>query len=243
MRAVVLAGGRGTRLAPYTTVFPKPLVPVGDRPVLEIIIRQLAASGFGDVVLSVGHLGALIEAYFQNGHQEIPGLERLEYYHESKPLGTAGPLAMIPALNETFLVMNGDVLTTLDYRRLLEFHRAQGAALTVATHRKQVHIDLGVLETNGSHEIVSYREKPNIHLDVSMGIYCYEPSVIRYIEPGRYLDFPDLVLRLLDRGERVSSFLCDAQWLDIGRKEDYELAQTAFTRFDPVAAGAGAGVV
>src|SRR5512135_3478808 len=131
MKTVILAGGKGTRLAPYTTIFPKPLVPIGDRPILEIIIRQLVRQGFGDILLSVGHLGELIEAYFQNGHRNISGL-KLAYYRESQPLGTAGSLAVIPGLTDTFLVMNGDILTTLDYRRLVEFHRSREAVLTIA---------------------------------------------------------------------------------------------------------------
>jgi len=227
MKAVILAGGKGTRLAPYTTVFPKPLVPIGERPILEIIIRQLVRQGIGDIVLSVGHLGALIEAYFQNGHRNIPGLQ-LSYYREPSPLGTAGPLALIPGLDETFLVMNGDVLTTMAYAPLCEFHRANRAALTVATRRKEVQVDLGVLETNGGNEVTAYHEKPLYSFDVSMGIYVYEPRVLQYIQKGAHLDFPDLVLRLLDRGEKVVGFHSDDYWLDIGRREDYELAQREF---------------
>jgi NDP-sugar pyrophosphorylase family protein len=227
MKAVILAGGKGARLAPYTTIFPKPLVPIGDRPILEIIIRQLVRQGIGDITLSVGHLGELIEAYFQNGHRNIPGLT-LRYVREARPLGTAGPLAGIPGLEDTFLVMNGDVLTTLDYRAMLEFHRSAGAALTIATHRKEVQIDLGVLETNNRHELTAYREKPLYTFDVSMGVYIYEPSVLRSIARDDYLDFPDLVLRLLGNGEKVVGFHSDDFWFDIGRREDYELAQQEF---------------
>jgi NDP-sugar pyrophosphorylase family protein len=227
MKAVILAGGKGARLAPYTTIFPKPLVPIGERPILEIIIRQLVRQGIGEIILSVGHLGELIEAYFQNGHRNIPGLE-LSYVRESRPLGTAGPLSRISGLNDTFMVMNGDVLTTLDYRSLCAFHRASGAALTIAMHRKEVRIDLGVLETNGNHELVAYREKPLYSFDVSMGIYVYEPRVLLYITKDEYLDFPDLVLRLLDKGEKVVGFHSEDFWFDIGRREDYELAQQEF---------------
>jgi NDP-sugar pyrophosphorylase family protein len=227
MKAVVLAGGKGTRLAPYTTIFPKPLVPIGDRPILEIIIRQLVHQGFGDILLSVGHLGELIEAYFQNGHRNIPGL-KLDYFRESKPLGTAGSLAVIPGLNETFLVMNGDVLTTLNYGTLAEYHRKCGAALTIAMNRKDVKIDLGVLETNDCGELTSYREKPLYSFDVSMGVYVYEPHVLQYIEKNQYIDFPDLVRILLDRGEKVAGYRSQDYWLDIGRREDYELAQAQY---------------
>ena len=227
MKAVILAGGRGTRLAPYTTIFPKPLVPIGDRPILEIIVRQLVYQGFEEIVLSVGHLGELIEAYFQNGHRNIPRL-RLEYYREFQPLGTAGPLAMIKGLDDTFLVMNGDVLTTLDYRSLTDFHTASRAALTVAIHRRDVQIDLGVLETSHHGQLTAYREKPLYRFHVSMGVYVYEPHVLSYIPCGEHLDFPDLVIRLLDRGEKVMGYHSDDYWLDIGRREDYELAQQEF---------------
>ena len=227
VKAVILAGGKGTRLAPYTTIFPKPLVPIGERPILEIIIRQLVRQGITDILLSVGHLGELIEAYFQNGRRNIPGL-KLAYFRESQPLGTAGPLALIPGLDETFLVMNGDVLTSLNYQALLEFHRASRAALSVAMHRKEVRVDLGILETNEFSELVSYREKPLYRFDVSMGIYVYEPRVLRHIQRGQYLDFPDLVIHLLERGEKVVGYHSQDYWLDIGRREDYELAQQEF---------------
>ncbi len=227
MKAVILAGGKGTRLAPYTTIFPKPLVPIGDRPILEIIVRQLVAQGIGDIVLSVGHLGELIEAYFQNGHRNIPGL-KLQYFRECQPLGTAGPLAMIPGLDETFLVMNGDVLTTLDYQNLIDFHHRSDAILTIAMHRKEVRVDLGVLDTNESSRLVSYREKPTYCFNVSMGIYIYEPNVLHYIQGGRYLDFPDLVSELLRHDEKVVGYQSQDYWLDIGRREDYELAQQEY---------------
>jgi NDP-sugar pyrophosphorylase family protein len=227
MKAVVLAGGKGTRLAPYTTIFPKPLVPIGERPILEIIIRQLHRQGIGDICLSVGHLGELIEAYFQNGHKNLPGLS-LTYYRERQPLGTAGPLAMIAGLDETFLAMNGDVLTTLGCRRLIEFHRDSGAVLTIAMHRKEVRIDLGVLQTDESSRLVAYKEKPQYDFDVSMGVYVYEPGALRYIRRGEYLDFPDLIGRLLEAGEKVVGYASRDYWRDIGRREDYELAQQEY---------------
>ncbi len=228
MRTVILAGGKGTRLAPYTTIFPKPLVPIGDRPILEVIIRQLVRQGLGDIVLSVGHLGELIEAYFQNGHRNIPGLT-LNYFREKQPLGTAGSLAMIPGLNETFLAMNGDILTTLDYQALISHHRNTHAALTIAMHQKDVKIDLGVLETNEGGDLTTYREKPVYSFSVSMGIYVYEPHVLSYLPKGQYMDFPDLVKLLLHKGEKISGFASQDYWLDIGRREDYELAQLEFS--------------
>ena len=227
MKTVILAGGKGTRLAPYTTIFPKPLVPIGDRPILEIIIRQLVRQGLGDILLSVGHLGELIEAYFQNGHRNIPGL-KLEYFRESQPLGTAGSLAMIPGLDDTFLAMNGDILTTLDYQGLIRYHREHQAALTIAMHQKDVKIDLGVLETNEQGVLTCYREKPLYSFEVSMGIYVYEPHVLRYMQKGQYFDFPDLVKLLLEKGEKIAGYRSQDYWLDIGRREDYELAQQEY---------------
>ena len=227
MKTVILAGGKGTRLAPYTTIFPKPLVPIGDRPILEIIIRQLVRQDLRDVLLSVGHLGELIEAYFQNGHRNIPGL-KLEYFREKQPLGTAGSLAMIPGLDETFLAMNGDILTTLDYQALVRHHRQQQAALTIAMHQKDVRIDLGVLKTDEQGDLTSYQEKPLYSFQVSMGIYVYEPHVLRHMPKGQYMDFPDLVKLLLNKGERIAGFASQDYWLDIGRREDYELAQLEY---------------
>jgi NDP-mannose synthase len=228
MKTVILAGGKGTRLAPYTTIFPKPLVPIGDRPILEIIIRQLVSQGLGDIILSIGHLGELIEAYFQNGHRAIPGLT-LEYFRETQPLGTAGPLTMIPGLDETFMVMNGDILTTLNYQALIRHHQEHQAALTIAMHQKDVHIDLGVLETDACGYLTSYNEKPLYKFEVSMGVYVYEPSVLRYMPRGCHLDFPDLVQLLLEKGEKVSGYHSEDYWLDIGRREDYELAQSEYS--------------
>jgi NDP-mannose synthase len=228
MKTVILAGGKGTRLAPYTTIFPKPLVPIGDRPILEIIIRQLINQGFGDILLSVGYLGELIEAYFQNGHRNIPGL-KLDYFRESQPLGTAGSLAMIPGLeDDTFLVMNGDILTTLNYKALVEHHCRRQAALTIAMHRKDIKIDLGVLESNDDGDLIRYQEKPVHSFNVSMGVYVYEPRILRYIPKGQYMDFPDLVQLLLEMGEKVSGFPFQDYWLDIGRREDYEIAQREY---------------
>lgn len=228
MKAVILAGGKGTRLAPYTTVFPKPLVPVGDRPILELILRQLGHFGFTDVTLSVGYLAELIQAYFANG--KLPPNLSLRYVHETTPTGTAGSLASVPGLDETFLVMNGDILTTLDYGALVRHHRAEGAALTIAMYQKDIRIDLGVLELAEGGGIVGYREKPMLSYPVSMGVYVYEPRVLQYIDPDVYLDFPSLVLKLLAANERVIGYSSDAYWLDIGRHEDYALAQEEFAR-------------
>lgn len=227
MKAVILAGGKGTRLAPYTTVFPKPLVPIGQYPILEILLRQLHAQGVDDVTLTVGYLGELIRAYFTQ-RPRLTSTLKLSYVPELKPTGTAGSLASVSGLDETFLVMNGDVLTTLRFQDLVRHHRARDAALTIALHRKKVKIDLGVLSTDDAGNIVDYREKPEFDYRVSMGIYVYEPRVLRHIAPGEYLDFPDLVLRLIAAGERVVGYPSDDIWLDIGRHDDYARATEEF---------------
>lgn len=225
MKAVILAGGRGTRLAPYTTVFPKPLVPIDDRPIMDIVLQQLAQHGFTDVIVSLGHLGHLIKAYYAGGHAH--GL-RLTYVMENEPLGTAGSLGLIEGLDSTFMVMNGDILTTLDYAELIGYHMSSGAALTIACHVKEVNIDLGVLEIGADGTLAGYREKPVERFPVSMGIYVYEPRMLRHIGTIEYLDFPALVHRALAAGEKVAVYRSDALWLDIGRREDHEEAQRIF---------------
>jgi NDP-sugar pyrophosphorylase family protein len=227
MRAVILAGGKGTRLKPYTTVFPKPLVPIDDMPILEVVIRQLKFNGFTNVTMAVGHLAELLMAYFGDGSKF--GL-KIDYSKEDTPLGTAGPLAMIPGLTDAFLVMNGDILTTLPYRDLVAYHFQKGAAATIAMHDRKVKIDLGVIETNAENDLTGYIEKPTYQYRVSMGIYVFSPAVLAYIQPGQRLDFPDLVQVLLGKGEKVIGYPFSGYWLDIGRPDDYEQAVEEFSR-------------
>jgi NDP-sugar pyrophosphorylase family protein len=227
MRAVILAGGRGTRLAPYTTVIPKPLLPVGDTPILEVIIRQLAHAGFDHVTLTLGYMREYFAAFLSQ-NERLTERVKLDMITEEHPTGTAGSLVSVPDLNDTFLVMNGDILSDIDYRALLKFHRDQESWLTIATHPKPIKIDLGVIETNDQHQVTGYIEKPTLHYSVSMGIYVYEPQVLDFITPGEYLDFPTLVLKLVENGKKVSSFHTDAQWLDLGRPEDLQQAAEIF---------------
>lgn len=229
MKAVILAGGKGRRLLPYTTVFPKPLVPIGDRPVVDLIVRQLVHAGIHEVILSIGHLGELIEAYFQNGRRQIGNLQ-LSYCRESKPLGTAGPLALIPGLNETFLAMNGDVFSDLSFHNMVDWHRRRQADLTIAVKTRRYELEYGTLRYGKDGIVTDYLEKPAHEVQVSMGIYVYEPSVLDLIPPGEYLDFPDLVTRLIRVGRRVVAYENEAFWLDIGRREDYELAQAEYEK-------------
>jgi NDP-sugar pyrophosphorylase family protein len=225
MRAVILAGGKGTRLRPYTTVIPKPLMPVGDRPILDLIIRQLKHYGFSRVTMAVGYLAELIEAYFSDGNKY--GI-KIDYSREDEPLGTIGSLRLIDGLDKTFLVMNGDVLTNLDCWKLVNFHKKNHAVATIATYNKAVKIDLGVLEMDEGFRLKQYIEKPTLRYHVSMGIYVFEPEILSFIEPNGYLDFPDLVLTLMKAGKKVIAFPFDGYWLDIGRQEDYVRAQEEF---------------
>jgi NDP-sugar pyrophosphorylase family protein len=224
MKAVILAGGKGRRLAPFTVAFPKPLVPIADRAVLEILIRNLVRHGIREIVLSVDHLAELLMAYVE-GHPELRGLATYRFVRDREPGGTAGPLARIDGLDETFLVTNGDLLTSLDFGDLVRAHKENGAALTVAVHRKSVKLQLGVLDIDGEGRVAKYTEKPEMHYEVSMGVYVYEPRARAHIRPGEYLDFPDLVKRLLDAGERVQAYRTEAYWLDIGNPDDYARAQ------------------
>jgi len=226
-RAVILAGGRGTRLAPYTSVLPKPLMPVGERAILELVVDQLAECGITEITFCVGYLSHLIRAVFEsreNGHVHI------RYVQEQDALGTAGPLRLVEGLDDTFIVMNGDVLTNIDYADLVAYHREQGNILTIATHRRSIKIDYGVLhlDEQASPLIKGYEEKPEVLSTVSMGIYVLEPSVLKYLPQDRPFDVPDLVRALLHDGHRLGAYLYDGLWFDIGRKEDYEEAVTAW---------------
>jgi NDP-mannose synthase len=231
IRAVILAGGKGSRLAPYTTVLPKPLMPIGDRAILDVVVRQLEAAGFRDLVIAVGHLAHLIRAVFGDGSSYGVAIR---YHEEEEALGTAGPLASIDGLDETFLMMNGDVLTTLDYGELVRAHREAGNVLTIATHRRVVQADYGILHVDGTRGatdcVVAYEEKPELPYTVSMGVYVLEPDAVALVPPARRFDLPDLVLALLAAGQPVGSFLFDGYWLDIGRHDDYERAQSDYER-------------
>jgi NDP-mannose synthase len=240
-RAVILAGGKGTRLAPYTTVLPKPLMPIGDRAILDVVVRQLASHGYRRLTFAVGYLAHLVKAVFGDGSAWDVSIE---YHEEEEPLGTAGPLARVDGLDQTFLAMNGDVLTTLDYAELFEVHQRAGNALTIATHYRTVRTEYGVLHVDGAHgetgRVTGYEEKPELEYTVSMGVYVVEPAALAYIPPGTRFDIPDLVLAMIDGGEPVGSYLFDDYWLDIGRHDDYEQALADYERILPRLLGTAA---
>jgi len=206
-------------------------MPVRDTPILEIVIRQLREHGFDDIVLSVGYLSHLMKTYFGDGHHL--GVN-ITYSMEDRPLGTAGPLSLVPPSDKPILVMNGDLLTTLDYSDMYRYHSQMGAAVTIGLYPRRVKIDLGVLKTNGGNEIIEYVEKPEYEHLVSMGIYIVNPAVQALIPYNQRLDFPDLVSKLLAEGQRVVGYRFEGYWLDIGRPDDYERACAEFDRLRPL---------
>jgi len=222
MKVVILAGGKGTRLRPYTTVFPKPLMPIDDKPILEIIIRQLKSQGLKDIIITVGYLGELIMNFFGDGSKF--GVN-IEYSREEQPLGTAGGLGLIKdSLTDTFLMINGDTLTTLNYTELIDYHNRNGSIGTIALKRREVYVDFGIVDLGNENTIRDYIEKPTVSHLVSMGVYIFEPGILGYIDPNEQMDFPELVKTLISSGENVKGYIFDGYWLDIGRPEDYERA-------------------
>ena len=214
------------RLRPYTTCLPKPLVPLGDEcAILEVLLGQLARAGVGSVSIAIGHLGQLIRALVGDGHRW--GLE-VEYWDEDSPLGTVGPLVLHrDELPDDFLVMNGDVLTDLSFRRLLDQHRERSAEVTVAAYRRAVEVDFGVLDLLDE-RIAGFEEKPTLHYTVSMGVYAMSATVLARFEPGLPLGFDDLLLDQLEAGNQPHAYPFEGFWLDIGRPEDYDRANEQF---------------
>lgn len=225
IRVVILAGGKGTRLRPYTTVLPKPLMPIGEMPILEVVLRQLKSVGFKKITLSVNHLADLIQAFFGDG--SALGLD-ISYCIENEPLGTAGCLSLVDNLTDTFLVMNGDLLTTLDYAAIVRSHINSRAIATIGVFTREVKIDFGVLELGRNEELLEYKEKPSFKYLVSMGVNVLDKSVLDSIPKAQYLDMPTLMMKLKNAGKTVLSYRSDCEWLDIGRVEDYEMAVKAF---------------
>ncbi len=223
-RAVILAGGMGTRLRPYTVVLPKPLMPIGEFPILEVIVRQLARRGFSHITLAVNHLAEIIQAFFGKGEKWNV---RIDYSLEDRPLGTMGPLRLIPDLPENFLVMNGDVLTDLDFSAFLDYHIERKSVFTIASHVREHRVDYGVLDTERG-RLTGFREKPAMNYEVSMGIYGVSAGALRWIPAGRPYGFDDLMKDLLRQSIGVETRRHEGLWLDIGRPEDYSTALEEF---------------
>lgn len=221
MRAVILAGGKGTRLQPYTATLPKPLVPVGDRSILDIVLMQLKRVGITRVTMAVNHLAHLIMAYFGDGARW--GLE-IDYSRENRPLSTIAPLKLIDDLPEHFFVMNGDVLTDLDFRDLYETHIRTGAEITVATFERDARIDFGVLRTDDANRVIGFEEKPSYHFTVSMGVYVISRSLLNVVSENEPFGFDDLMHTCIDQGRKAVTYSHGGYWLDIGRPADYDEA-------------------
>jgi NDP-sugar pyrophosphorylase family protein len=222
VKAVVLAGGEGRRLLPYTASLPKPMMPIQNRPILEVIVRQLQAMGIEEILLATGYLEELIRAYFQDGGRfGVP----IHYSREDEPLGTAGPLSLVrQRLTDTFIVVNGDILTNLDFRFLVEFHNKQANDVTLGlTVRKEL-IDFGVVRLDGEGQFHEWDEKPVHEYMVSMGVYVMSPKELPFLVENTFLNLPDYITMLKSSGARIGSYVHEGYWLDIGRREDYERA-------------------
>ena len=228
MQAIILAGGKGRRLLPYTTVLPKPLMPIGDYPIIEVILRQLQHYGFKRITICTGYLHELIHAYLDNNKDLNL---KITYTQETEPLGTVGPLRLINNLDKNFLVMNGDILTDLDYHAIFKAHVKHDGLATIATYQRDTNIDFGVLERNKENKIVAFREKPTYHFDVSMGVYIFSNKILDYIPEGKPFGFDNLMYKLTEKKESVYSFPHEGYWLDIGRPDDYARSIDEFERY------------
>lgn len=226
-QAVIMAGGKGTRLHPYSALMPKPLMPLGDMPILELLLRQMRNAGVTDVVIAVNHLRHLIEAFFGDGSKL--GLN-IRYTFEDKPLGTAGALGeMLDLLEENFFVANGDLLTTMDLAEMGREHVELGSDASIGVSRRENKIDFGLIEFDDTNRLSAYREKPTSMYYVSMGIYALRRDAIRpLVKRGEYLDMPSLLLKMQDGSLDVRCYHKDCVWLDIGRPDDFAKAQSMF---------------
>lgn len=229
-RAIILAGGRGTRLKPYTTVIPKPLVPIGDKAILEILIEKLKKNGIMNLTLCVNHLAEIIIAYFGNGKKYKI---KINYSIEDKPLSTVAPLKLIKDLPANFFVMNGDLLTDLNFNDLYEYHTKKRSLLTIATYKRKVKIDFGVIKFDKkTHQAVDFFEKPEYKFDVSMGVYVFNKKVLDFVPNNKPFGFDDLMLTLLKNNQKVNIYPYDGYWLDIGRPDDYEKANLDISKIN-----------
>jgi NDP-sugar pyrophosphorylase family protein len=223
MKAVIQCGGRGMRLRPYTSILPKPLMPIGSRPVLELLLKWLRRNGIHEVFITTGYLGSLIRSFCSDGQQWNL---KINYTQEIEPLGTIGPLSLLrDQLNEPFLVLNGDVLTDLSLNRFLKCHRLHGGPLTIASAVRHTQMEFGVIDDEADGTVVGFREKPTLANLVSMGVYCMNPQIMDYVPSGVPFGFDDLVLQMLEQGAPVHTYRHDGLWLDIGRADDFHKAQ------------------
>ena len=227
MIAVIQAGGKGTRLRPYTLALPKPLMPVGDLTIIEILLKWCRKWGIKDAWITVGYLGGLVKSLCGDGLQWDM---KIEYSQEPEPLGTIGPLKLIERnLDSTFLTINGDIISDLNLHNFIEFHRKRGGLITVAVTERKMKVDLGVLESEDGH-MIGFREKPAMKFTASMGIYCMEPGILELIPNNVPFGFDDLMYAMMEKKLPVYMYRHDGLWLDIGREEDFRHAQEFFLR-------------
>ena len=228
MKVVILAGGQGTRLRPYTHVLPKPLMPVDRYPILEIVIRYLARNGFRDIIICTGYMSEVIESFCGRG--ERFGV-KIDFSREDKPLGTAGSLALLgDKLKSTFMVMNGDILVAMDICAFIKSHREQKALVTMGLKKRRTETKLGVVKLSRSMRVLDYVEKPVHEYMASIGIHLMQPDVLNYMKPGEYLDVPDLIMRLIKCGKKVQGFIINNLWLHLSRPDDFEFANENWER-------------
>ena len=226
-RAIILAGGKGTRLKPYTIALPKPLVPIDELPILEIVIRQLAQQGFDHITITINHLSELIKAFFGDGSKWNI---KIDYSLEEKPLSTMGPLTLIKDLPENFLIMNGDVLTDLNFGNFLDDHSSEKNLFTISSYTRVEKSEYGVLETNTKNELINFFEKPEHQIQVSMGVYAANKKIISLIPKDTFFGFDHLMLKLIEHAKHPTVKPFKGYWMDIGRPDDYQRAFDDFER-------------
>ena len=229
MQALVLAGGRGTRLAPYTLVLPKPMLPIGGEPIIYTIVTQLARYGFNDIIVSLGYLGELIEVYFK-AEENVPSGCTIRFVRETTPLGTAGAIGLIEDLADDFLVINGDILTSLDFREVFAYHREQESTMTVAVGVKEIKLNVGIVKMDDANRVLSIEEKPTYRFNDSMGIYVCNRQVLEYMVPDVRIDATDLMEQLIRDSHAVHGYRNDEDyyWIDIGQHAEFENASRIF---------------
>ena len=229
MQAIILAGGKGERLRPYTNIIPKPLLPMGNMPILEIVLKQLKKYNFTEVVIAIGYLGEIIKAYFGDG-KEL-GLN-IRYSLEEVPLGTVGALSIINNLDDNFLIMNGDILSNVDFSDLYDFHMKNKKKATIVIYKKSLKLSLGIIKIKNS-KLIDYIEKPEYKFNVSTGIYILNKEVVSLIPFKKHYDFPELIKDIILK-EEISVYKFSGHWFDIGTPEDYNLAQDSFIKLKDI---------
>ena len=229
MQAIILAGGKGTRLKPFTLVYPKPLLPVGGKPIIDTIVRQLIYYGFKEIIVSAGYMGDMIKLYFDS-ISEFNSQANINVVLEDQELGTAGPISIIDGLQENFMVINGDILTSMNFSNLMEFHNQKNSLMTMAVGKKKINLSLGIIELNKNDEITEFSEKPEFEFNDNMGIYVYNKKILNFMKEGNRIDVDSLVKILLEKNKEVYGYLSDASyyWIDIGQHADYEIANENF---------------